>query len=126
MREATILDRARSLRRRRFRSSANELRQGSNRARAAEPVVEELPEGDPQLPAGLLQTREGISTAAPELAAGAPADLALLDVLADVPLTGVVVQRDVGPVEHQQQLRLVVVQPLERLVQRREAGPGGE
>ena len=85
-------------------------------------IAEVVPEGDAELAAGLLQTGEAIAAAFAQIAAGAAADLAPLHVASDVAFAAVGMQDDVRAFEHQQQLLLVRVQPLEGLV---ESGKGG-
>lgn len=73
---------------------------------------------------GLFQAGEGIACAAAILGACGAGDFSFDHVLADVILAEVVVQGDVGSFEHEQQFGLVLVQALERLVQRLEVGLG--
>ncbi|MBK7952609.1 MAG: hypothetical protein IPK02_00785 [Candidatus Accumulibacter sp.] len=54
---------------------------------AEDAVLKVLPEGKLVLAAGLLEAGEGIAAAAAGRAAGGAADLALLDVVADIRLT---------------------------------------
>src|SRR4051812_48913841 len=88
----------------------------------AEPGAEVVPEAEAELGAGLGQAEEGVAAVAAEIAAGATADLAAGDLGADVVLRAVGVQRDLGVVQHLQQLRLVGVQALEQAVELDEAG----
>lgn len=82
-----------------------------------EPVAEVVPESDAELGAGFYQTEESITAVSPEIAAGATADLSFGDLAADVVLRAIGVQRDLWPIKHHQQLRLVGVQPREQSIQ---------
>jgi hypothetical protein len=54
---------------------------------AEDAVLKVLPEGQSVLAAGLLEAGEGVAAAAAGLATGRAADLAFLDVVADIRLT---------------------------------------
>ena len=65
-------------------------------------VVEEIPEGHVELTAGLLEAGKGVSSAAAVFAASAAVYLAAFDILTNVTLAQVVVQRQVGTLESEQ------------------------
>jgi len=69
---------------------------------------------------------EAIAATLAQVAAGAAADLAPLHVTSDIAFAAVGMQDDVRALEHQQQLLLVGVQPLEQLVEGGEGGALGE
>jgi hypothetical protein len=56
----------------------DEVGQWRNPLRVGDPIGEVVPKGNPELSTGLLSAHKGISTASPQVAAGATADLALL------------------------------------------------
>ena len=58
---------------------------------AEDAVLNVLPEGQPVLVANFLETGESVAAAAAGLATGRTADLAFLDVVADIGFTEVVV-----------------------------------
>ena len=89
-----------------------------------EAVEEIVPEADAEFLAGLFQAGEGIAGTSTVVRAGGAGDFSFDDVLADVALAEVVVQRDVGTFEDQEQLGFVVAQTFERLVQGLEVGLG--
>ena len=95
----------------------HEIGKARNRVLPGYPVFEILPKTNPQLAAGLLQARKGVTAAAPQITASRSADLALLHVFPDVCLTCIVVQRHVRSFQHHQKLRLVLVDPLQGLIQ---------
>ena len=66
-----------------------------------------------------------IACAAAVVAAGAAADLATLDLFANVAFAQVIVKWQIGTVEDHQQLPLVASHPFERVIERGEAGAGG-
>src|SRR5438445_4499365 len=96
--------------------------QGGDLTAAANAVPQVVPEVHPQLAASFLQSRERLPAAAAFVTAGAAADLALLDVLADVSLRGVVVQRHLRPLQNAQQVGAVVAHLPEHAVDARVAG----
>ena len=94
--------------------------------RHLEPAAQIVPERDAKLVAGLGQAKKRITAIAASIAACSGADLAPGHVAADVVLRTVGVERDLWPLQHHQQLRLVGMQPLEQAVQRDEAGAAKE
>lgn len=82
-------------------------------------VNEVPPKREAVLATGFLQTCKGGTALAPQIAPGPPADFAFLDMLPDVPFAAVGMQRHFWARQHQEQLRFVAVQSLERLVQGR-------
>src|SRR5438067_5614054 len=70
---------------------ADQVRQARDLPKPAQAVVQVVPEVHGELATGLLEAGKRISATAPVGAARAAADLAPLDVLADVRLDGVVV-----------------------------------
>ena len=95
-------------------------------AQDTEPGAEEVPEGDAELPAGFGEPEKGVAAVAADVAVGSAADLSLGYLAADVVFRAVGVQRDLGVVEHHQQLGLVGVQPLKQAVEGGEAGTAPE
>ncbi len=93
---------------------------------SSDAVAETVPERETELAASLLQAGEAVAAVFSQIAAGAAADLAPFDMVADVALAHVGMQDDVWTFEHQQQLLLVCVQALERLVERGKSGALGE
>ena len=91
----------------------NQIRKPRNPAGTADAVAQVCPEVDAVFAAGFLQAGKGVAAATSCVAARRAADLALLDIFADVILAEVVVQRDVRAIEHQQEPGLVAVQPFE-------------
>ena len=84
-----------------FRSlSADQLRQGKNPPAAAQPVLEVFPEVHAQPSTGLLETGKGVPRPTPCLAPRAAADLPLLDVVPHVAFAEVVMQGNLGPLQH--------------------------
>ena len=104
------------------RSPTDEIREIGYRIFQAHSIEQVVPEGDPLFFASLFQTGEGVATSTPRVGSGAAADLSFDDVFPDIPFTQVVVKRDIRPFQHQQQLRFVIGQPLECLVEGLEAG----
>ena len=76
-------------------------------------VQKELPEGDPQFSRGFFEAGERVPTSPAHGASGRAADLAPLDVLTDIIFAEVVVQRDFGSLQYQEELLFVVVEALE-------------
>ena len=89
-----------------------------------EPVEQIIPEPDPEFLTGLLEAGESIACTTAVLGAGGAGDFAFDDVLADVALAQIIVQRDVRTFEHEQQLGFVLVPSFEGLVERLEIGFG--
>src|SRR5215208_163421 len=98
----------------------------SGLVRDSEPSAKVVPEAEAELGTGLGQAEEGVPAIASGVAAGSAADLAPGDLGADVVLRSVGVQRDLGAVEHSEQVGLVGVQPREQPVQGDETGPTPE
>jgi len=92
---------------------------------AGDPVTQVRPERDPVFAAGLFQADEGIATSSPVLAAGAGADLALLDHVAQVVLAAVVMQGQIRVVQHPQQFVPVALEALEDWMERFAGGDRG-
>jgi hypothetical protein len=101
----------------RSRLLLNEVREWWNRVGMGYLIGQVLPKGDPELSTCPLQAHEGISTASPQVTSGPATDLAFLDGIAKISFTPIGVQHNVGPVQHQEQLRFVAMDPLEGLVQ---------
>ena len=72
---------------------ANQVREGRDHVQAGHPIFEVVPEGDALFAAGLLEAGKGVAALTPDRAAGAGADFALLDHVAQVGLAAVVVDR---------------------------------
>ena len=106
------------------RRSGDKFRQRGDAPLKGEAVEEVVPEADAELLAGLFQAGESVAGAAAILGASGAGDLAFDDVLADVALAQVVVQRDLGTLKDEEQHGLVVAQTFERLVQGLELGLG--
>ena len=85
-----------------LRLLADQIRQPRDFIQASYAILEILPEVDSQPPARLLQARKGVPRTPTRVTPRAAADLPLLDVVLDVPLAEVVVQRHLGALEHQQ------------------------
>ncbi len=69
----------------------------------AKPITEIMPEGKPELLAGLHEAEHGIARDTPIPAHGAARDLAFGDATAQIILGGIGVQRDFGSFENFQQ-----------------------
>ena len=78
----------------------NQLREGRDMVQAGHPIFEVRPEGDALFAAGLLEAGEGVAASSPVRAAGAGADVAFLHHIAQVGLAAVVVDRQVGALQH--------------------------
>lgn len=110
---------------RRFCSGLDdELRQWRDEICQRDAVEQVVPEPYAELLAGFVQAGESIARPAPIAGAGGAGDFSFDDVPSDVALGQVVVQGDVGSLEHEQQLGFVVTQSLERLVEGLEVGFG--
>jgi hypothetical protein len=72
------------------------------------------------------QAEERVAAVAAGVAVGSAADLALGDKGADVALGAIGVQRDIGPIEHLQQFRLVGMQPCQQAIEDDESGAATE
>src|SRR3984885_2374907 len=81
-----------------------------------------IPDRDAKLVAGLGETEECIAAIATNVAPGPCADFPPGDVTTDVILRTVGVERDLRPVQHDQQFSLVGMQPCQQAVQRDKAG----
>jgi hypothetical protein len=104
----------------------NEVREWRNGIGVGDSIGQVLPKGDPELSTGPLQAHEGIPTALPQVTSGPATDLAFLDGIAKIPFTPIGVQRNVWPLQHQQQLRFGALDPSKCLVQGLKARLGGE
>src|ERR1017187_4569030 len=101
----------------------HQFRQGKDFTRSAYAILKIPPEGYAQLPACLLQTDKGVAAAPAQFAPRAGADLPPLRPLPNVALREVVVQRNLGPLQNQQQVAPLRVNSPQGLVQVRKAGP---
>src|SRR5437899_12882349 len=81
------------------RPLADQLGETWDRAQPPDPILQVTPEVDSQLPTGLLQAGKRIPATTPRGAARAAADLALLDIFADIRFRGIVVQRHLRPLQ---------------------------
>ena len=85
-----------------------------------------MPEWYAELGAGLGEAEEGVSAVSTGVASGAAADLAFGDLAADIVFRAVGVERDLGAVEHHQQLGFVGVQACQQSIESDEAGAAQE
>ena len=69
---------------------------------ASEAILEIVPEREAELLAGLLQAEEGIPCGPPRLASGGRTNFAFLDIVANIILAQVIVQRDVRSLQHEE------------------------
>ena len=92
---------------------------------AGDPIIKVLPERETVFQAGLLEADEGVPTSSPGLTAGSRAGLAFFDHVANVAFAAVVVQREIGVIQHAQQLVAVVLEALEDPIERFARGYGG-
>src|SRR5450631_177817 len=99
--------------------SSNQFSQGRDIVETPYSILKITPEGYAELPTGRLQAEKRIPAAPAQVASRPRADLPLLDVLPDVILRQVVVQRNLRMFENQQQLRLLAVNLLQFLIQLR-------
>jgi len=76
--------------------------QGRDFVETAYSIPKKTPEGHTELPTGRLQAEKGIPAASARVASRPRADLPLLDVLPDIVLRQVVVQRNFRVLENQQ------------------------
>ena len=95
-------------------------------ARNRESCAEVVPERDVELGASFEDGKEGVTTLAPDVRAGAAADFTPGDMAADVVLRSVGVQRDFRTVEYHQQFGLVDLETGKQTVEGDKAGPAGE
>jgi hypothetical protein len=89
-------------------------------------VTEILPERDAELLAGQQQAKECVAAIATRVRACAARDLALDHLGAQIPFRAVSVQRHLWPVQNQQQLLLVRVQPGQQPIEGGKAGAAAE
>ena len=80
---------------------------------AAQSILEICPEVHAQPSTGLLQTRKRVPSPTPQLTSRAAADLPFLDVVPHVAFAEVVVQRDLGPLQHSQQVSPIRTHPFQ-------------
>ena len=80
-------------------------------------ILKISPEGYAQFGAGLLQADKSVAARRPEFAPRAGADLPLLRPLPNVALRKIIVQRNLRPVEDQQQIVPLLMNPPQSLVQ---------
>jgi hypothetical protein len=86
------------------------------------PRSEVVPELNAQFKAGLCQPEETVAAIATSVAAGPTTDLAPRYLTADVIFRSVGVERDLGAVEHHEQLGFLFVEAFEQAVERDESG----
>jgi hypothetical protein len=91
-----------------------------------EACTEVVPKADAELGAGLGEGEEGIARIATEIATGAAGDFAPCDVTTDIVLRAIGVERNIGALDHLEQLRLVGMKPCEQTIEGDEAGFAGE
>src|SRR4029079_13624977 len=84
---------------------------------------EVIPERHSELLAGFHQAQERVPAVAALIGAGAAADLSSRHVTPNVILRAVGVQRDLRPLQHAQQLRLVGLKPGQQTIEHDKAGP---
>lgn len=77
-----------------LRGGADESWQRREEMGMREAILQIVPEGEPQLLTGLLQAEEGVPGRPARFAAGGRTDLAFLDVVTNVILAEVIVQRN--------------------------------
>src|ERR1700676_4456562 len=94
--------------------------------RHPESAAEIIPDRDAEFVTGLDQTQECIAAITAVIAPRPGTDFAPGDLTADVVLGTICVERDLRPVQHHQQLRLIGVQPRQQAVQRGEASATAE
>src|SRR5260370_21205581 len=68
------------------------------------------------------EAEEGVAAVATGVASCAAADLSLGDLAADIVLRSVGVERDLGPLQHQEQFAFVGMEPSEQAIEGDEAG----
>ncbi len=79
--------------------------------RAAYAILKIAEEGDAQFPAGLLQADKGIAATPAHVTPRTGTDLAFLRPLPDVALREIVVQRNLRPLQNQQEVGALRVNP---------------
>ena len=100
----------------------HEVRQGKDFMHSAYAILKIPPEGYAQLPASLLQADKGVAASPAQFAPRAGADLPLLRPFPNVALREIVVQRNLRPLQNQQEIVPLFVNPPQRFVQIRKAG----
>ena len=91
-----------------------------------ESVAEICEEGDAALHAGLHEAEQDVAGIPACVADSSAGDLALGDIGADVVFGAVGIERDLGAVEHPQELMLAAMKPLEKPVEPDVAGSSSE
>jgi len=104
----------------------HEVRQSEDFVLSAYAIPKIPPEGYAQLSTSLLQADKRVAAAPAQFAPRAGANLPLLRPLPDVVLREVVVQRNLRPLQDQQEIIPLLVNPPQGLVQIRKAGPPPE
>ena len=104
----------------------HEVRQVKDCMHSAYAILKILPEGYAQLPAGLLQADKSIAAASARFAPRTGADLSPLRPFSNVAFREIVVQRNLRAIQHQQEISPLLVNPSQRFVQLRKAGPPPE
>src|SRR5664279_1548583 len=92
----------------------------------AEAIAEVSPERDGVLLAGLFQREKGVPTPPAVVATSAAADFSYGDWIADILFGTVGVERNLGPVECDQQLGFPFFQPAQRIVEFGKSGDVAE
>ncbi len=92
----------------------------------AQPITEEMPEGQAELVAGLHQPKHAVARLPAVATDRTTRDLSLDDKPAQISFRGVCVQRRFGPFQDAQQLGLAALQPGQQFVEITIAGPDGE
>jgi len=100
---------------------SHQVRKGRDHGCARQPIIEKLPERHSQLAARLLQPQERVPASLAKIATRAAAHLPQPRVLADVALRQVVMQRQVGVLQHRQKFIAFGTQQPQRVVQCRVA-----
>jgi hypothetical protein len=101
----------------------DQSRQAGQAAQPTHPILQLLPATYPQLAAGLLQTGQGVPTLPARCPPRPAADLTAFDVFPDVRLHGGGVQGHLRPLQHPQQVRLVLTHLFQHTVNAGIAGP---
>ena len=91
--------------------SPHEVRQGKDFMHSAYAIPKILPEGNAQLSTSLLQADKGVAATPAQLAPRAGADLPLLRPFPNVALREIVVQWNLRPVQNQQEIIPLFVDP---------------
>jgi hypothetical protein len=84
--------------------------------------AEVIPEGDAEFGACLVEAEKGIAAIATRITSGTATHLSVSNLTADVVFRSIGVQRNLGPIEHHEQLTLVGVKPCEQTVEGNESG----